>query len=104
MKKSFPLEVPGLKPPRVIDTIKSDVRKYIKRERRKKLPEGVDFCDFACRIGPDQDTAAEAHVAELNSRIDTATREQWSAIYIEILAKSGYRTKKDPKPEKPGDE
>lgn len=104
MKKSFPLEVAGLKPPRVIEAIKSDVRKYIKRERRKKLPEGVDFCDFVCRTGPDQGTAAEAHVAELNSRIDTASREQWSAIYIEILAKSGYRTKKDPKPEQPGNE
>ncbi len=104
MKKSFPLEVPGLKPPRVIDSIKSDIRKYIKRERRKKLPEGVDFCDFTCRAGADEGTAKEAHVTELNTHIDTASREQWPAVYIEIVAKSGYRTKKEPKPRPPADE
>ena len=104
MKKSFPLEVSGLKPPRVIESIKSNVRKYIKRERGKKLPEGADFWDFTCRTGPDADTAVAAHVAELNTRIDTASREQWPAIYIEILAKAGYRTKKNPKPEQPADE
>lgn len=103
MKKSFPLEVPGLKPPRVIAAIKNDVRKYIKRERRKPLPEGVDFCDFDCRVGTEPGTAASAHVAELIPLIDTASRKEWSAIYIEILAKPGYRTKR-PRPEKPANE
>ena len=104
MRKTFPMDVPGLQPPRVVEAIKSDVRKYIKRERRKKLPEGVDFCDFACRVGPDPDTAAAVHVAELNAAIDTAAREQWAAIHIEILAKAGYRTRKTPQPDAPGDE
>lgn len=103
MRKSFPLAVPGLKPPRVIDAIKSEVRRYIKRERRKKLPEDVDFCDFACRVGPDRGNASGAHVTELNARIDTASSEQWSAVYIEILAKPGYRTGK-PRPENPATE
>lgn len=103
MKKSFPLEVPGHKPPRVIESIKSHVRKYLKRERRKPLPEGVDFCDFTCRCGTDADTAVETHIEQLIARIDTASREQWSAIYIEILAKPGYR-KKNPNPEQPGNE
>ena len=103
MKKSFPLEVPGVKPPRVVAAIKNDVRKYIKRERRKPLPEGVDFCDFDCRVGTDQDSATDAHVAELIALIDTASRKEWPAIYIEILAKAGYRTKK-PAPEPPADE
>lgn len=104
MKKSFPLEVPGLKPPRVIESIKKDVRKYIKRERRKQLPEEVDFWDFSCRTGRDADTAVEAHVEELIARIDTASSEQWPAIYIEILAKCGYRTKKSPQDKPSGDE
>lgn len=103
MKKSFPLEVPGLKPPRVIDALKSEIRRYIKRERRKTLPEGIDFCDFECRVGPDEEHATAAHVSELNARIDRASREQWSAVYIEILAKAGYRTKK-PRPETPADD
>ena len=96
MRKTFPLEVPGLKPPRVIDSIKSEVRRYLKRERRKKLPEGVDFCDFACQVGPDSASPKVVHLAEINASIDTASREQWSAIYIEILPKPGHRTRKDP--------
>ena len=51
MRKIFPLEVPKHAPPRVIEAIKSDVRKYLKRERRKALPEGVDFWDFDCQVG-----------------------------------------------------
>ena len=103
MKKSFPLEVPGLKPPRVVDALKSEVRRYIKRERRKQLPDEVDFCDFDCRVGPDEDNATEAHVSTLNARIDAATADQWPAVYIEILAKPGYRTKKS-RPENPVNE
>ena len=99
MKKSFPLEVPGHQPPRVIEMIKSKVRKYIKRERRKPLPEGVDYCDFACRCGKDADSALEAHHEELIGHIDTAAREAWPAIYIEILAKPGVRKKKASAPD-----
>lgn len=104
MKKSFPLEDPRHKhkPPRVVEGIKSDVRKYIKRERRKELPEGVDFWDFACRTGKDDATASDTHVEGLTAAIDTASRESWPAIYIEILAKPGHRTPKakpEPEPE-----
>ena len=51
MKKVFPFSAPGHQPPRVVAAIKSDVRKYVKRERRKPLPEGVDFWDFDCKVG-----------------------------------------------------
>ena len=46
MKKTFPLHVPGKEDPRVVEAIKVTLTKYVKRERRKKLPEGVDFWDF----------------------------------------------------------
>lgn len=108
MKKSFSLQVPGHQAPRVIEAIKNDVRKYIKRERRKPLAEGVDFCDFACRSGKDAESAVEIHHEQLIASIDTAAREEWSAIYIEILAKAGVRNKNDADPNpatgKPGDE
>ena len=96
MRKSFPLETPNRKPPRVIDAIKNEVRKYLKRERRKDLPDGADFLDFACQVGRDRESAAVTHVAEISASIDTASREEWPEIYIEILAKPGYRTRKDP--------
>lgn len=95
MKKSFPLEVPGLKAPRVVEAIKHDIRKYVKRERRKTLPEGVDFWDFACKVGQSTDAAVTKHVEELIPAIDEAAAAGWSAIYIEILAKAGHRVKKE---------
>ena len=45
MKKKFVLSHPKLKVARLIEAAKHDV-KYIKRERKKKLPEDVDYWDF----------------------------------------------------------
>ncbi len=98
MRKTFPFDDPRHKPARVVEQIKSTVRKYLKRERRKALPEGVDFWDFDCRTGKDEATAAEAHVSALIAAIDTAALAGWETIYIEILAKPGRRTPR-PKPE-----
>lgn len=99
MRKAFPLEAPGHKRPRVIDSIKSDVRKYIKRERRKTLPEEVDFWDFDCRVGADSENAKTVHIAEIVAAIDVAAQEDGPVVYIEILAKPGHRTRKEPSPE-----
>jgi hypothetical protein len=85
--------MPNHKPPRVIEAIKADINKYIKRERRKPLPEGVDFWDFDCRTGKDAESAVPVHVSEITKPIDNASQESWAAIYIEILAKQGHRTK-----------
>ena len=46
MKKTFPLTQPKLHPDRVLDAVKHEIRKYLKRERRKPLPEGVEFLDL----------------------------------------------------------
>ena len=54
MKKTFPLKDPAKADARVLEAIKQDVRKYVKRERRKALPTGVDFWDFNCQLGLDQ--------------------------------------------------
>ena len=51
MKKTFPLKDPAKADARVLEAIKQDVRKYVKRERRKALPTGVDFWDFNCQLG-----------------------------------------------------
>jgi hypothetical protein len=93
MKKTFPLEMPNHKPPRVIEGIKAEIRKYLKRERRKPLPEGVDFWDFDSRAGKDAESAVPVHISEITKPIDTASQENWPSIFIEILAKPGVRTK-----------
>lgn len=94
MKKTFPFSVPGHQPPRVVEAIKNDVRKYLKRERRKAVPEGVDFWDFECRVGHGDAEPQSKHVEEIISAIDQAAAGQCASVYIEILAIPGHRTKK----------
>lgn len=94
MKKIFPLEKSGHKPARVIESIKSDVRKYIKRERNKKLAEDVDFLDFDCRVGINETAASVNHVSKINAAIDDAAIAAESAegsIYVEIISKPARR-------------
>lgn len=98
MKKIFPLEVPGHKAPRVVEAIKSDVRKYLKRERKKALPEGVDFWDFDCKVGQGEAAPDVKHVEEIIPAIDQAAGSECGAIYIEILAKPGHRKPKQSAP------
>ena len=69
MKKFFSLEAGNHKPARLADKIKSDVRKYLKRERGKELPEGVDFWDFDCRQGENLESAGEIHEKEIGKSI-----------------------------------
>lgn len=92
MRKSFPLTDPKHAPPRVVAAIKNDVRKYLKRERRKPLPEGVDFWDFACKVGHDRETPVPSHEKELIGAIDEAAAAGCESVYIEILAVPGVRT------------
>jgi hypothetical protein len=90
MKKTFPLSAPDRATARVIDAIKHDVRKYVKRERRKPLPEGTDFWTFACKVGPDAATAEPKVIDEVNAAIDAVAAAGATAVHIEVLAVSGH--------------
>ncbi len=94
MKKIFPLSAPNHQPPRVIEQIKNDIRKYIKRERKKSLPEGVDFWDFNCKIGENETTSEVKHVEELATAIDAVAAHNAASVYVEILAAPGHRQRK----------
>jgi hypothetical protein len=95
MKKNFSLKQPGRADARVLEAIINDVRKYVKRERRKALPEGVDFWDFDCRVGADSAAAETKHWEEVVPAIEAAAKADDAAqVYVEILAKPGVRTKK----------
>lgn len=96
MRKNFPLHIDGRHPDRVLDAVKHDIRKYLKRERRRDLPEGIDFWDFDCKCGLQAEDAEVVHVAALVAAIDALAKAQATSVYIEILAKHGKRT---PKPE-----
>ena len=94
MKKTFKLTDPKIKKDRLIEAIRHEVKKYIKRERNKALPEDVDFWDFDCKFGTTAEDAKVIHLAEINKFIDTAVEQQLETFYLEILAKPGHRTKK----------
>lgn len=94
MKKTFTLTNPKLKYARQIEAAKNDVRKYLKRERKKKLPEDVDYWDFDCRYGPTAEEAKVVHVAEITKCIDEVEKQNLESFYLEILAKPGIRSKK----------
>lgn len=93
MKKIFPLEQENKNSDRVIDALKHEIRKYLKRERNKKLPEGSPFWIFECRIGRNEATAQEVLVQDLIETIDQAHAEKWGECYIEIIAKPAKNLK-----------
>ena len=99
MKKTFELTHPKIKYTRLIEGVKNDVRKYIKRERRQELSDGIDFWDFDCRFGDVEAEAKTIHLSEIDSCIADAEARGLLSFYIEILAKPGVRTKKP----RPGD-
>lgn len=98
MRKIFQLHVEGKNRDRVLDAVKYEIRKYIKRERRRDLPEGADFWDFDCRFGSSKEDAAVAHLSAFTELINGVAAEGGAQFYAEILAKPGKRT-----PRAPGD-
>lgn len=94
MKKNFALTSEKQAPARVVEQIKSDVRKYLKRERKKALPEGVDFWDFACKVGQGEAAPETKHVEEVIPAVDAAAAAGCPSVYVEILATPGHRKTK----------
>jgi len=96
MKKTFQLNIEGKNRDRVVEAVKNEIRKYIKRERRRDVPVGADFLDFDCRFGLTPETAEVVHPGNLTSSIDAAVKEGADKIYVEILAKPGHRKARPP--------
>jgi hypothetical protein len=91
VKKTFKLDIEGKNRDRVLDATKHEIRQYVKRERRKTLPEGVDFWDFDCRFGTSLDNAESVHFATLTALIDAVAKAGGHQFYVELLAKPGHR-------------
>ncbi len=91
MKKTFQLSIEGKHRDRVLEAVKHEIRKYIKRERRRVLPQGVDYWDFDCKFGLTPEAAEVVHLATITASIDAVAKEAGEKFYIEILAKPGHR-------------
>ncbi len=94
MKKVFPLHLPDKSDSKVITAIQVTLNKYVKRERRKALPEGADQWDFRCRVGATQEDALPCALSEIPAGIDAAASAEHPEVYIEILAEPGQGTRK----------
>jgi hypothetical protein len=99
MKKTFQLNVQGKHRDRVLEAIKHEVRKYMRRERGKPLPAGVDFVDFDCRFGETPDQAQVAHVATLTQLMDAVAQSGGAQFYVELLSKPGIRIPRERNPD-----
>ncbi len=92
MKKTFQLNIEGKHRDRVLEAAKHEIRKYVKRQRRKPLPEGVDYWDFDCKFGTSAEKATVVHFATITAMIDAVAKDGGAAFYLELLAKEGRRT------------
>lgn len=94
MKKTFKISHPKIKTARLFESVKHEVKKYVRRERNKSLPEDADFWDFDCKYGITEEAAETIHLSQLNKAIDGAEKAGLTSFYIEILAKPANRAAK----------
>ena len=91
MKKTFPLQAPGKDDARVRDKIRNEVNKYVRRSRRKELPEGFAQWEFACKVGADAAGAEPRALKEVAGAIETVAQSGATGVYLEIIAVPGQR-------------
>ena len=96
MKKIFHLQHEKHHPSRVVELIKSELRKYLKRERKKKLVDSEKmYWDFDCKFGADSDSATVMSFDEVLKALDRANADKLEKCYIEIMAKSVMKPQKE---------
>ncbi|MDC1446867.1 DUF6172 family protein [Candidatus Thioglobus sp.] len=91
MKKIFELTHSKIKPARLIEAVRRDVKKYLKRENRKSLPDDFDCWVFDCKFGPTEEKAEVILTSEISKCISEAEAEKMKSFYLEILAKPGHK-------------
>jgi hypothetical protein len=89
MKKIFKLTDEKKHEDRVLEAVKHEIRKYVKREKKKDLPEKATmYWDFDCKIGATADEAKVVAYEELIKALDTVKADGAKECYVEILAKT----------------
>lgn len=91
MKKTFNLAHSKIKVPRVVDSIKHDVKKFLTKERKKTLPDGAKYWSFDCKLGKSEEAAVKVPLSALTQSIDELVEKNIMTIYIELTAKAVSR-------------
>ncbi len=94
MKKVFKFNVPNKVRERQLDSIKYEIRKYIKREKRKPLLEGVDFWKFECKFAKENEEPESIEFLDITKYIDEAFNTGCEEFYMEIIATKGIKKPK----------
>ena len=94
MKKIFKLQEENKNEQRLLEAIKNEIRKYIKREKRKPLPEDVDYWKFECKFAKEDNTPETIDFLDITKCIDEASNEKCTSFYMEILSTEGIKVKK----------
>ena len=88
MKQTYKLDHPKIKAPCIVDSMKHDIKKYLKKERENSLPKGMKFWSFDCKLGQSEETATAVPQLELMSSIDDMVENKIMTIYVEMTAKA----------------
>jgi len=88
MKKIFKLTDEKKHEDRVLEAVKNDIRKYVKREKKKKLEDAKKtYWDFDCKAGATSESAKVVDFDALIKAVDAVKAAGAAECYVEILAK-----------------
>ena len=91
MKKILSFHDPVKAPARVLDQIKHEVRKYVRREHNKELPAGYDLWEFDCKVGASSASAEACALGDINAKIDQVAASGAAEVYLEVVARPAKR-------------
>jgi hypothetical protein len=94
MKKTFKLKVENKTIERQADSIRAEVKKYLKRERNKKLPEKFDNWAFDCKIGESAQKNHNIKAENISKGIENFVKAQAEEFYLEILVRAEVKPNK----------
>ena len=88
MKKVYKLTDEKKHEDRVLEAVKNDIRKYVKREKKKDLTDKKTmYWDFDCKIGTTEDIAQDIPYEELIKALDKIKTMGVTEVYVEVMAK-----------------
>ena len=86
MKKKFLLKEENKNSDRLLESIKYQIRKYIKREKRKANSDEDTILRFACKFAKDDEEIETISFTDITKCINEASQKDCESFYIEIIA------------------
>lgn len=88
MKKIYKLTDEKKHADRVLESVKNDIRKYVKREKKKDLSDKkLMYWDFDCKVGATVEDAKVVAYEELIKALDAVKDTGVTEAYVEVMAK-----------------